>query len=309
MRSRKGILVVEDDTMIAKGIKDLLRKEGYSVNAAHDGKSAMKKALAFSPNLVLLDVNLPDLSGVEVCRRLRASGYHVPIIMLTSRADQVDKVIGLESGADDYITKPFDAQEVLARVRAQLRHSGPLPRYNKEKLRTSRETGQHKLLSIMFTDIKDFAKKMNRDERLALRLLKTHNTIMNRAITRHGGRVVEVIGDAFLISFESALKAVACGVAIQHGLRKFNKDKPSLKQVRVRIGIHLGDVLEIDGKLRGDTINISARLQQIAVPGRINISESVYQAIVGKMNIRTITLGLQRVKNIRQSINVYKVTA
>ena len=120
---KRTLLVVEDE----KDIRDLLRfhleQEGYTVREAETGEEALKRAEAERPALILLDLMLPGADGLEVCRRLRASATQVPIIMLTAKAAEVDRVLGLEIGADDYITKPFSPREVIARVRAVLRRA------------------------------------------------------------------------------------------------------------------------------------------------------------------------------------------
>ena len=307
MGSKRKILIVEDDSAIARGLQELLRAEDYLVQIAPDGEQALQKAKTSFPDIILLDINLPGISGLEVCRQARSRGFVRPIIMLTARSEQLDKVLGLEVGADDYVTKPFDSREVVARVRAHLRLLDRLPMPADERLPT-KPKHPRKLLAVMFTDMKDFSKKMNKDEKLAIALLKRHNAILERCSRRHGGRVIEIIGDAFLVSFDSALKAVQSATAIQHELRKYNRTKPEQEQMAVRIGLHLGDVVEMDGKLRGDTINIAARLQQIATPGHITISESVYDAIRGKIKVRTLRVGSRKVKNIKQPVMVYRVT-
>ncbi len=307
MGTKKKILVVEDDAAIARGLQELFRAEDYLVQVAPDGGEALKKTKTFSPDIVLLDINLPGISGLEVCRQARLRGFVKPIIMLTSRSAQLDKVLGLEVGADDYVTKPFDSHEVVARVRAHVRLLDRLP--GPTRAPTPAQAGQpRKLLAVMFTDMKDFSRKMNKDEKLAIALLKRHNAILERCARRHAGRIIEIIGDAFLVAFESALKGVQCATSIQHELRKFNRTRPKQEQMAVRIGLHLGDVMEIDGKLRGDTVNIAARLQQIATPGHITISESVYDAIRGKLKARTLRVGSRKVKNIKQPVMVYRVT-
>ncbi len=114
------ILVVDDEKHIVELLKLYLTKEGYEVEAAHSGQEAIDKAKARKPDLVVLDLMLPDLDGFEVCRQLRGKS-DVPIIMLTARDDDVDKIVGLELGADDYLTKPFNPRELLARAKAVLR--------------------------------------------------------------------------------------------------------------------------------------------------------------------------------------------
>src|ERR1700709_1053465 len=123
-RSGGRVLVVEDDADIADVLRRSLRNEGYEVKTSADGVDALDVAAGFVPDLVVLDLGLPRLDGVEVCRRLREDG-DVPILMLTARAETDDRVTGLDSGADDYLAKPFERQGLLARIRALLRRRPP----------------------------------------------------------------------------------------------------------------------------------------------------------------------------------------
>jgi two-component system, OmpR family, response regulator MprA len=118
------VLVVEDDEEIADVLRRSLRNEGYEVRTSADGFEALDVAAGFFPDLVVLDLGLPRLDGVEVCRRLRADS-DVPILMLTARSETEDRVGGLDSGADDYLVKPFERRELLARIRALLRRRPP----------------------------------------------------------------------------------------------------------------------------------------------------------------------------------------
>ena len=117
------ILIVEDEPDMLKGLQENLEFEGYQVDTAQEGTTGLRKILDESYSAVLLDVMLPGLSGFDVCRQAREKGITIPIIMLTARGEEIDKVLGLELGADDYITKPFGLRELLARVKAALRRS------------------------------------------------------------------------------------------------------------------------------------------------------------------------------------------
>ena len=117
------ILLVEDEPAIATGVRDDLELEGYSVELVTDGLTAAEKSLHGEYDLILLDVMLPGKDGFTICRELRAAGVRIPVVMLTARGQEVDKVLGLELGADDYITKPFSRRELQARVKAALRRS------------------------------------------------------------------------------------------------------------------------------------------------------------------------------------------
>jgi DNA-binding response OmpR family regulator len=120
-----NILIVEDEPAMQLGLKDNLELESYTVDVAGDGEIGLQKIKSNSYDLVLLDVMLPKLSGFDVCKAARSAGITTPIILLTARGEEIDKVLGLEFGADDYITKPFGLRELLARVKALLRRSQP----------------------------------------------------------------------------------------------------------------------------------------------------------------------------------------
>jgi DNA-binding response OmpR family regulator len=119
-----SVLLAEDDVSISDPLARALRREGYEVSVSADGPATLDAARSGGVDLIVLDLGLPELDGLEVCRRLRSEGHSVPVLILTARADEVDTVIGLDAGADDYVTKPFRLAELLARVRALLRRGG-----------------------------------------------------------------------------------------------------------------------------------------------------------------------------------------
>jgi DNA-binding response OmpR family regulator len=119
------ILAVEDDPAILRGLSDNLCFEGYEVVTATDGETGYRLQRERKPDLILLDLMLPRMSGLELCRKLRSEGVQTPILMLTARSEEPDRVLGLDLGADDYVTKPFSVRELMARVRALLRRSQP----------------------------------------------------------------------------------------------------------------------------------------------------------------------------------------
>jgi DNA-binding response OmpR family regulator len=119
------ILAVEDDPAILRGLSDNLRFEGYDVITATDGETGYNIQRERKPDLILLDLMLPRMSGLEFCRKLRGEGIQTPILMLTARSEEADRVLGLDLGGDDYVAKPFSVRELMARVRALLRRSQP----------------------------------------------------------------------------------------------------------------------------------------------------------------------------------------
>ena len=123
----KTVLIVEDEQNIVDILSFNLSREGYDTLEAYDGPTGLQLALEQNPDLILLDLMLPGMNGFDVCRKIRESGSSIPVIMLTAREEEEDKVLGLELGADDYITKPFSMRELLARVKANIRRVGMAP--------------------------------------------------------------------------------------------------------------------------------------------------------------------------------------
>ena len=302
---RPAILIVEDDTSIARGLEELLAGDGYRVTSASTGEDGLRRFGSVRPDAVLLDINLPGITGLDVCRRLRAEGYRRPVIFLTARGDTVDRVVGLDAGADDYIAKPFDGHEVLARIRAHLRGRRAAEDVQASAPRPGSKS--RRLLAVMFTDMKDFSRRMNQDETEGLKVLAAHNQRIARAVRKTKGRVIETAGDSFLVSFESALRAVQCASAIQTSLEEYNASRRASDRIMVRIGIHLGDVIETGGRLRGDAVNIAARIQQGTPPGQTRCSDAVHAAVEGKTDLAMRRVGRRSLKNIRQPVTLYTV--
>ncbi len=117
----KKILIVEDDAAIVLGLEDAIQSEGYETRIARTGQEGLRTIFDWKPDLIVLDIMLPGMSGFEICKRIRDKQVMTPVIMLTSKNEETDKVLGLELGADDYVTKPFSLRELLARIKAHLR--------------------------------------------------------------------------------------------------------------------------------------------------------------------------------------------
>ena len=145
--SEQRILVIEDEPDLLRGLELNLKAEGYGVLTAARGDTGIEQALRERPELVLLDIMLPGMNGLDVCRELRKKGFDAPIIMLTAKAEEVDRVVGLEIGADDYVTKPFGVRELVARIRARLRthpaESGSRLRFGQTEVDFARHEAWH----------------------------------------------------------------------------------------------------------------------------------------------------------------------
>src|SRR5262249_5001256 len=163
----------------------------------------------------------------------------------------------------------------------------------------SRVSSERKLAAIMFTDIVGFSRQMGADEARMLRLLEIHNQIVQHAVTTHHGHVIKTIGDAFLVDFPSVVLAIQCAQLIHNQFRADNTEKEQSEQIHVRIGIHLGDIVQKDGDVFGDGVNIASRLQSFAEPDTICISQVVYNEVSKKLALGTvISLGKPKLKNI-----------
>jgi len=211
----RSIIIVEDDEDIADSIRYNLEREGFRIRIAATGEAALDLILNGPPNLILLDLNLPGMSGFEICRRLReeSATARVPILMLTARADETDKVLGLNIGADDYITKPFSMRELIARINAALRRSEGLeldpPVFDNGSLRIDPSTFrvQYEGREVRFTR-KEFAllselarnqgRVLNRETRLD-RIWGMNYFGDSRTLDVHIRRLRQKLGDPLLI--------------------------------------------------------------------------------------------------------------
>ena len=172
----KKILVIEDQSSILKALKDNLEAEGYLVHTAQNGRAGLSKALNQEFDLVLLDIMLPDMNGLDICKEIKIKKIALPIIMLTAKSREHDKVVGLELGADDYITKPFSINELLARIRAVLR-----------RVEIHKKAKQVKLNTYQFGNIKlDFAKLEAYKGKKRLKFSKKEFDILEYMIKRKG---------------------------------------------------------------------------------------------------------------------------
>ena len=166
---------------------------------------------------------------------------------------------------------------------------------------------QRKLAAIMFTDMVGYSALTQTNESLALALLEEHRRLLRPLFPKHGGREIETIGDAFFVEFASALEAVRCAVAIQRALFTRNESVSEQKQIKIRIGVHLGDVVVRGENVLGDGVNIAARVEPLAKPGGICISEDVARQVQNKIELPLQKLGKKRLKNIRLPMDVYAV--
>src|SRR5690348_8544688 len=173
------ILIVEDEFAVARGIQYALQQEGYEVTVARSGEEGLEFASTQAPDLIVLDVRLPGIDGFEVLRRLRAVGSKAPVLFLTARGDEFDKVVGLELGADDYVTKPFALRELMSRIRALLRRAYGDLAIDLERRRVQRGNRRIGLTATEFEILRHLASRPGRvfTRRELLELLRDYEAL------------------------------------------------------------------------------------------------------------------------------------
>src|SRR4051812_14147951 len=162
-----------------------------------------------------------------------------------------------------------------------------------------------RLAAIMFTDMVGYSALTQKNEALALELLEEHRKILRPFFTKHDGREIETSGDAFFVEFNSAVEATNCAIEIQTVLHERNQTKPQERHIRLRIGLHIGDVVYVDNHVHGDGVNIAARMEPLAQPGGICISEDVARQIRNKVIYPVVKLGEEKLKNISMPMDIY----
>jgi class 3 adenylate cyclase len=297
MDPRPHIVVVEDEATQRQLLADYLAGQNFRVSAVDGGAALHRLVERDAPALVLLDVHLPGEDGFALVRRLREKSSRIGIIMVTSAADTVDRVVGLETGADDYVTKPFEPRELLARVKSVLRRGGPEP-----------EAGLARRIAAIFAaDVAGYSRLVGDDEEGTLtRLRALRRDLVDPEIGAHRGRIVNTTGDGLLVEFASTVDAVRCAVAVQKAAAAAVAELPE-QRIEFRVGINVGDVLADGDDILGDSVNIAARLEAIAEPGGICLSAAAYEQVRGKIEITVDDMGEQELKNIARPLRTYRV--
>jgi len=295
--SQPHIVVVEDEATQRQLLADYLAGQNFRVSAVNGGAALHRLVEREIPALVMLDVGLPGEDGFALARWLRERNSRIGIIMVTSAGDTVDRVVGLETGADDYITKPFAPRELLARVKSVLRRAMP-----------DRDSAPaRRIAAILAADIAGYSRLVGGDEEgtlAAVRVLRRE--LIDPNIAEHRGRIVNTAGDGILVEFASAVDAVRCAVVVQRAMAAAVAGPPD-RHIRYRVGINVGDVLADGDDILGDSVNIAARLENLAEPGGICLSAAAYEQVRGKIEIGVADMGEQDLKNIARPLRTYRV--
>ncbi len=341
-----NILAVDDNPINVELIMDIAESAGWQVESAYDGPSALTHIRQNPPDLVLLDVNMPGMTGYEVCARIKgdpATAY-IQVIMLTAMGDIDHRVEGLAAGADDYLTKPFSARELIARIETRLRAKS-----ESDALRASREVirdtferfvpasvverllddpssvrlgGHMREITVMFADLENFttiSEATPPDE--LLNVLNAYHALMVDEVMAQAGTVDKFMGDAVMALFNTPLdqpdhieRAVRAALGIQAVLPGFHAHLPERFRMKVNIGIHSGPAVVgnvgapqiMDFTAVGDTVNIASRLQGASSGGQVYVSQAVLDALAGRCHAQPI--GDIPLKGRSKTVTTYSLT-
>ncbi len=272
------VLIVDDEADIRSTLQDYLEANGITTSGAANGTACRQALEASEFDLVLLDLKMPGEDGLSLCRHIRANS-NCAVIMITGVSEAMDRVVGLEVGADDYISKPFDLREVLARVRSVLRRSGSQSAADDPAAKgnglTAKLSGRGRvLLSVLFTDIvgsTSLAKTMG--DKAWTSLLKQHDEHIRAAVEEYGGIEVKAMGDGFVTAFNMPGDAVACAQSARGRILDLG--------LQLRAGIHTGECELHGDDLAGIALHVAARIMDKAKGGDILVSRTVTDLMLG----------------------------
>ena len=339
-RERPLILAVDDEPANLALLRKLLRHQGYDVVEAANGRAALDAITDHLPDLVCLDVMMPDLDGIEVCQQLRHQAEHVglPILLVTALNRPEDKARGLEAGANDFLSKPFDEIELAARVRSLLRTKALqdrlvdlLGRYVSDSIATEvlrnpfavSLGGDRRQVSTLCADVRGYtALAAQHTPEQALDLLNRYLSLATDAVESHGGTVGDLLGDGVFAYFGAPVihsddpeRAVRAALAMQAEVMRL--EIPTMPGVRLQTGIGITTGTVIAGNIGserrmhyavvGDVVNIAARLQTAAGPGQVLVDEATHQAVSDLVTAQD--LGSLRLAGKADWVRTFNVTA
>lgn len=300
------VLVVDDEAEVRAMLVEYLETRSYQVRTAVDLRSMFAELESHRIDIMLLDRTMPDGDGVHVIPIIRAR-FDIPIILLTALVADGERIAGLETGADDYVCKPFNPRELVARIQTVIRRTrsgAPVRQPDRERPTVA----MRRMAAVLFADVEGFVRLMHENEADTVTALWSHRRdVIEPALAAHHGRLVKNTGDGFLAEFASAADAVACALRIQEGIARCNEEIPVEKRMRFRMGVNWCSVVADHEDIHGDGVNIAARLQTLAEPGGICVSQSVREALPPGENILLEDTGERYVKNIREPIRTYRL--
>ncbi len=293
---RRRIVVVDDEAAAREMVGEYLSLQGFAVTLCTGG-GELRRALAGEPaDLVLLDLNMPEEDGLSIIRLLKQTTA-LPVILLTATASPIDRVVGLEMGADDYLTKPCELRELLARIRAVLRRVG----------RQAFGRGERRLAAVVSFDQVGFSRAVQSDEAATLAAMtRVFADIIAPSLPRHRGTLFKTMGDGALVEFASVLDAVEWAVGFQKAMRYLPRGARARSEPKFRVGIAGGDVVVSGADRLGEAIALAVRVQERARPGTVTLSDYTRGLIGSRVDAAFADLGFVALKNIDEPMRLWE---
>ncbi|MHB2166208.1 response regulator [Alsobacter sp. R-9] len=294
MKTHNHIAVVDDEADARDMVGDYLSLHGFRVSLC-DGGAALRQLMARDlPDLVILDLNMPEEDGLSIIRSMKQTTA-VPVIMLTATASAIDRVVGLELGADDYLAKPCELRELLARVRSVLR-----------RVRWVRPAqAERRLAAIVSFDIVGFSRHVQDDEPGTLAAVdRVLAEIVAPSLPPRNGQLFKMLGDGALIEFQSVVDAVEWSVAFQAEVSA--ETFAPAPRLDFRVGIAVGDIVVSSQDRFGEGVALAVRVQEMAAPGDVMLSDYVHQLVRGKVAASFVDEGLHDLKNIAEPMRIWR---
>lgn len=335
--ANKSVLAVDDEPGVLSALTRLLMGQDYRVTAAPSAEAGLDLVRSGAFSIVLSDNMMPGMKGLEFLAEITRLSPDSRRILVTGYTDLQQAVDAFNHGiVHRYIQKPWDSAALLAIVdaeaelyvqsRAKLEALkaaegllkkrsdmieealGLLKQAGAAKRRDGHEqTPARKLAAIMHGDVVGFSRMMGTHHEFTLTTLKEYQAAIGDWVAKFNGRVVNAVGDSFLAEFQSAVDAVACAVDLQQEIMRRNGTRPERNPMQFRLGINVGDVLDNGGELFGDGVNVAARVQAIAPPDGICVTDSVYRYVRMRLPFKIESLGIQTLKNIADPVEVYSI--
>lgn len=333
----ESVLVVDDEPAIVGVIERQLESESLRLTCMTDSTLALDALGQTHFALILTDNRMPGVKGIDLLRVAMARSPYTRRILLTGYTDLLEAVQAFNDQViHRYLQKPWSESELLTIIRSELAIYSERKREqarHHELERMLRNRGQRlkaalsaiqeasediaveedaayvhrRLAAVIVADVVGYSRLMGEDPDATLRTLNRCRSIWRSLIGRHGGRLVNAPGDSLLAEFESAASAVLCARDVQHALHNANAEWPEPRRMQYRIGVTVGEVLEQGGSLYGDGVNVAARLQAMAAPGEVWISEDAYEYVRTALAEAADYMGEQHLHNIAVPVAAYRL--
>jgi class 3 adenylate cyclase len=289
------VAVVDDQAEARAMIGDYLGLHGFRVSLCDGGTSLRQLVQIDPPDLIILDLNMPGEDGLSVIRSLKHTS-RIPVIMLTASASPIDRVVGLEMGADDYIAKPCELRELLARVRSVLR-----------RMRWLRSApNERRLASIVSFDVAGFSRLVQEDEAGTQAAIDAVlEDTFAPGLSRYNGTLFKMLGDGALVEFASVVDSVDWSVETQRALQRYGQTGRRGSHLRFRVGIAVGDIMVSNNARFGEGIALAVRIQELARPGGVTVSDYVHRLVRGKTAAQFEDGGQHRMKGFDEPMPIW----